>query len=639
VAKLAFFVGKGGVGKTTVAAAYAVHTALQHTSKAVLLLSTDPAHSLSDVLEKPLEDEPAIMRVSRRAKLTVWQINAEKLFRDFLNKHKQQILSILESGSIFSREDIEPLLDTTLPGMAEMAALLAIHDALTSREYDYIVVDTAPIGHTLRLFALPEDFIRFLDFLELAASRDGILAAHFGGTGRLVGGELLQQWRAMVDRLKAGLADNAEIFLVTSPEKFAINESLRARDALRQYAPPLEVAGTVLNRIVKRGNNCKVCAARERAGRAAQALLKREFPGKKAYVGEDSGAPIMGVDGLKAFAEHVFDSKRLNWEPAPPRVPEPRLKRVEWPLLETPLTLVLGKGGVGKTTISAALGFATRAHSRSAVEICSVDPAPSLDDVFEKEIGHKPAAVLGDAKFRASEMDAVSIYRDWATAMKQAIEGAMTSERSSIHVDLWFERQLFSTLLDSVPPGLDEVMAVFRIVDLAHDKSRRLIIDMAPTGHALELLRTPQRILAWTRLLLKTLAAHRTLTVVQDLAVKIAEVGQRARELLELFRNAKSTHLYVVMLPEALPDRETERLLSALRSLQIKAEALFVNRVVFAKDAGNCTRCRRAHRWQMATLANLKRQDREIYVLRNFQKEIAGKRSLRSFTGELWRLV
>ena len=168
---------------------------------------------------------------------------------------------------------------------------------------------------------------------------------------------------------------------------------------------------------------------------------------------------------------------------------------------------------------------------------------------------------------------------------------------------------------------------------------RRVVIDMAPSGHALDLLRTPDRILVWTRLLLKTLAAHRTLAVVQDVAVKVAEVGQRARELLELLRDAKSTHLYVVMLPEALPDRETERLLSALRSLQIEAEALFVNRVVFAKDVGNCTRCQRAHRWQMATLAKLKRQQREIYVVRNYPKEIAGKRSLRSFTGELWRLA
>jgi arsenite-transporting ATPase len=208
-----------------------------------------------------------------------------------------------------------------------------------------------------------------------------------------------------------------------------------------------------------------------------------------------------------------------------------------------------------------------------------------------------------------------------------------------VHVDLWFERQLFSSLLDSVPPGLDEVMAVFRILDLISGKKERVVIDMAPTGHALELLRTPERILAWTRLLLKTLAPHRTLSLVQDAAVKIAELGRRVRELVEVLRNSEATGLYAVMLAEALPDRETERLLSGLGSLQISPDALFINRVIFRKDAGRCARCRRARCWQMAIIGKLHCRPGKTYVIRNFPAEIAGKRALRSFTGELWQLV
>ncbi|MGH9530269.1 MAG: ArsA family ATPase, partial [Terriglobales bacterium] len=148
--RLLFFIGKGGVGKTTVSAAFALRAARQNPRQRVLLLSTDPAHSLSDILQLSLRDKPA--KVPRRGfrSLDVWQINFEKLFAQFLAEHKESILKILDAGSIFSREDIEPLLDTMLPGMAEVSALLAIHDALASGKYSHIVVDTAPFGHTLR---------------------------------------------------------------------------------------------------------------------------------------------------------------------------------------------------------------------------------------------------------------------------------------------------------------------------------------------------------------------------------------------------------------------------------------------------------------------------------------------------------
>ena len=178
--KLTIFIGKGGVGKTTVSAAYALHRAMRSRKTPVLLLSTDPAHSLADIFGQPLPEQPQKLRLAAEARLDVWQVDAEKQFRAFLNEHKAKLLSILEAGTIFSRADIEPLLETTLPGMAEMAALLAISEVLSSGKHHQIIVDTAPIGHTLRLFALPQYFSSFLDILDLAASRDRLLAEHFG---------------------------------------------------------------------------------------------------------------------------------------------------------------------------------------------------------------------------------------------------------------------------------------------------------------------------------------------------------------------------------------------------------------------------------------------------------------------------
>src|SRR6202008_1796190 len=118
-------------------------------------------------------------------------------------------------------------------------------------------------------------------------------------------------------------------------------------------------------------------------------------------------------------------------------------------------------------------------------------------------------------------------------------------------------------LLDIVPPGVDDVFAVFRILDMLSGRGL-LLIDMAPTGHALELLRTPERIAQWSRLLLKTLAPHRTLPFAQEAAAEIAGIGQRVRHLVAMLRDVRRSQVWPVMLAEPLPDRETGRLLRQL---------------------------------------------------------------------------
>jgi len=641
VPNLTVFIGKGGVGKTTISAAYALHRAMRDRKRSVLLLSTDPAHSLSDIFDQVFGDSPQKLRLASKARLDVWEVNAEKRFRAFLNQHKEALLSILEKGSIFSRSDLEPLLETTLPGMAEMAALLAMTDALDSGSYDHVVVDTAPVGHTLRLFALPQYFSNFLDILELAASRDRLLAQQFGGAVQSAPNTLVENWRQMVEAIRAALLRNAEIFLVTTSEKFSLNESLRAVTALCSLSTDLNLAGIVLNRAVLGSEHCRICRPRYAATRDARQFLRRHFPAKRVYIAKDAGAPIM-EPRLQAFGDHVFAGKRFSWGGvSKPKPREVRLSRLDWPIMDRSLSMVLGKGGVGKTTISAALGFNTRLRARAPVDICSVDPAPSLDDIFQSEVSDEPRPVLGDQKFRASEMDSVAVFTAWARRVKEMIEEATTGEVSSVHVDLWLERQFFSRLLESVPPGVDEILAVLRVVDLVRRRSSRVLIDMAPTGHALDLLRTPDRILVWTRLLLKSLAHHRTLALARDVGVKIAELGKGVRDLSKFLKNPRETRVYVVMLPEALPDRQTDRLIAELSKLRLSTGAIFVNRVLFKEDVRDCRRCLRRHQWQLNTLGRLSARYSQIpiYVVRNFPNEIAGKKALRSFTGELWRLA
>ncbi|HVO59781.1 MAG TPA: ArsA family ATPase [Terriglobales bacterium] len=638
VKRLYLFVGKGGVGKTTVSSAFAVRSALHDGKGRVLLISTDPAHSLADVLQTRLRDQPKKIKLPGPGSLEVWQINSEKLFRSFLQQHKDDILDLIDKGSLFSREDVEPLLDTSLPGMAEMAALLAIRDAIASAKYSRIVVDTAPFGHTLRLFSLPEQFVRFLTFLELAASRDQVVAAHFGGRSLPEQSELLDHFRGMVTDIQEALTGNAEVCLVTTAEQFSLQESVRCTNTLKDQSSPIPIASIVLNRVVLTKSGCAQCNRVYGEGRRAQTFLRKHFPGVPIRVGDDPGGPILGTERLAAFGEHVFGGQRLKYTLQPPRGQPVPLERTHWPIVGGKLALVVGKGGVGKTTTSAALAFETRHRSNRTVEICSVDPAPSLDDVFETQVGPASQPVFGDSKLRASELDAIALFRVWIRDLQSTIADLTSSEVSGIHVDLSFERQLLSELLEIVPPGVDELLAIFRIFDLVESEKTKIVVDMAPTGHALELLRMPERMVVWSRLLLKTLAAHRTLAFARDAAAKIAEISVRSRELAALLKDSESAEVDVVMLPEPLPDRETERLLAELKTGNLLVRRIFVNRVRMGHK--KCRRCSRAQQWQQASLATMKRRQpgMELLVIRNFPHEIAGKAALQSFTGELWRV-
>ena len=625
-------IGKGGVGKTTVSSALALHLAAKHPRAKILLLSTDPAHSLSDILQTRLGDRPTKLKV--RGSLHARQLNAEAAVAEFLGAQREGILQILESGSLFTREELEPLLDSALPGMAEVAALLAIHDLLES-DYDAVILDTAPMGHTLRLFELPAHLERFLKLLEVAASRDQVLAAHFGG--HAAENLYIVRWQRMVEKVTEALSrERARLLLVTSPEKFSLNESVRAQQQLSRAPVPMQLNEIILNRAVPKAI-CPRCAELAKKTQAAVRFLRSEFKGLPLRIAEDPGKPILGRESLLAFGRHVFEGKALKLKPAKvAKVPKIGLEAANWPALDAPLTLTVGKGGVGKTTVSAGLAFHTRRVRKDVpVTICSIDPAPSLDDVFQTEVGNLPHPVLDDPKLHAAEIDAVAEYERWADEMREKVEGATSTEVRGVHIDLSFERDLFLAVLDVVPPGVDEIFATFRILDLMK-RGGKVQIDMAPTGHALELLRTPARLLGWTRVLLKTLAHHRTLPLARDAAVEIATVSQRVRELAAMLSDARRSQTWVVMLAEPLPDRETRRLIGTLREMNTSIAGVFVNRVLL--EARGCSRCLRRQQWQRLTLSKIRDLDLPVLVVPEYSQEIAGKRGLQRLTERVWRV-
>lgn len=277
----------------------------------------------------------------------------------------------------------------------------------------------------------------------------------------------------------------------------------------------------------------------------------------------------------------------------------------------------------------------------ASVTVCSTDPAPSLDDVFAQTVGAELKPINRDPRLLAAEIDAPAEFHAWAARMNDRIAGALSRSSGGVHVDLSFERELFSALLDVVPPGLDEVFGVLRITELLRSKPANfLILDMAPTGHALELLRTPERILHWSRLLLKSLATHRTLPFARDVGAEIAKFSSDVRWLTERLSSKEATAAWVVMLAEPLPDRETARLLKSLHELGVAVRGIVVNRVLFA-SAARCRRCKLRAAWQSSSLAKLKKRETSvpIYCVSEQGQGPSGVTALQRFSQQIWRLA
>jgi arsenite/tail-anchored protein-transporting ATPase len=633
---LRFFIGKGGVGKTTVASAYAVWAAAQRPRGSVLLMSTDPAHSVSDVFGLGYRGEKRRIKLDGPGRLDLWQIDPRREFKKFLSGHRQAILTLIENGTFFRKWEIEPLLDTTLPGMAEIAGLLALSDLRDSGEYDAIVVDTAPMGHTLRLFEFPQHFANFLHFLEVAATQEKSFAARFQETG-LSPERFLASWRSAAEAVVSAMTGPTRLVLVTTPEVFSLQESVRAADALAHYKPPLSFHTIVMNRAVTSGGTCRWCEQRACRTKEGRKFLAEHFAGLPVMTGEDAGAPVIGSSALLAFGRHVFEGAPLRLDIKPPTVANIEFRAAAWPWLQTSLSLTIGKGGVGKTTVSAAMAYHTRKVApATAVTICSTDPAPSLDDIFVQSVDDRPVSVLGDRQLRAAEFDAAAHLRAWPKRAQHEMDEALARQSARSHINLDFEKRLFRALLDIVPPGLDELLATFRVLEMVEDEPGLVLIDMAPTGHALELLRMPDRILRWSRLLLNTLAPHITLQPIRDLSDQVTAIGKQAREVAKLLKDRTRARVYPVMLAEPLPDRETGRLLRVLDELAVETAPLFVNRVMVA-PVGSCKRCALARGWQFSTLANIRRKHGPVFVIQNYPHEIAGAAALDALTRELWQ--
>ena len=576
----------------------------------MLVVSTDPAHSLGDVLRRQLTASPTKLAV-HGGSLYACELDADAAMTRWLATRRPALADILERGTWLGRTDVESFLDLALPGVDELLGLLEIERLGTAGAYDEIVVDTAPTGHTLRLLETPATFTSLASALDLMQEKHRVLAAALARGARPDPAEaLIDEIRTNGKRLAVLLRDTGRTQLrwVMLPEALSVAESRRALDALA--AEGIRVSDIVINRLtLPPPTACAFCNGR----RAAESEVLRGFkltpgrPSARIWIVPAQDAPARGLAALRALNETMRPLERWTRRGArrPARSRSPArpsdLNRAASAVLGSPPTRLLvvgGKGGVGKTTCAATLALvAARRRPHRRVLLLSTDPAHSLGDVFEQAIGNEEVDLRsGPANLAAREVDAKAAWHSRVERYRDAVSRLFDSYSAGGHAELGVDRAILEELLSLAPPGMDEIAGMLTIVDAAlppagHARVDLIIVDTAPTGHALRLLAVPGQALAWVRQFMKALLEFEGMTGFAEIATELLALSRGLTRLQRLLAATRTSGFIVVTRPELLPVLETTRLVEWLDAHRIARRALIVNGLT---PANGCRRCQRA---------------------------------------------
>jgi len=289
-----FFAGKGGVGKTTCAAISALKS-----RGTTLLVTTDPASSLSAVLGGAVGSEPAPVRGAKG--LQAANVDAAQAFDRWLAPRREHLAAIAVRGTYLDDEDVARLLKLSLPGIDEVVGLLEI--ARMSAGFDTVVVDTAPTGHTLRLLAAPVLLSRVAHLLDTLQSHHRAVVSALRGSYRADAADsLIAELEREASELTSRLRDSSvsEFTWVTLPEPMALEETADAIAALD--AAGIRVSRLVVNRVTAPpAQRCDFCDARRRFEARAVAPLASRFADREIVTLPEMAKEPIGVAALRAL--------------------------------------------------------------------------------------------------------------------------------------------------------------------------------------------------------------------------------------------------------------------------------------------------------------------------------------------------
>ena len=632
--RLHVFAGKGGVGKTTCAAAAAVAAA--EAGVRVAVISTDPAHSLGDAIGRRLGAAPR--RVPTRAgRLEAVELDADRALARWLARQRPTLRTIAASGTYLDDEDVERLLRLSFPGVDELMALVELARLADRGRWDLVVVDTAPTGHALRMLAMPQTLRRIAEVLDALYAKHRFLAGSLGRGHRAgAADQLIEELDAEGRRLAALLRDPARCHVswLLLAESLSLAETRDGVAALRSAG--LTVSDLVINRLTPSPvDRCTLCVGRRTEETRVVVETRRAFPTLPLRELATLDREPRGVPALRAVGRHLHAAPRPGAIAPPLRLGGegkgaaafrgPRARRpassvprgpiasgAAWVERVAPagvrLVVFAGKGGVGKTTCAAAAALVlARRREHGQVLVMSADPAHSLGDVLGVELGDDERAVAGAPPgLRARELDAERALARTRERYRRVVEETFDALLRGSRFDVAYDREALHGLMDLAPPGLDELFAVLSIVEALLERQPpcdTVVLDTAPTGHALRLLEMPATALAWVHALLAILLKYREVVGLGEVAGELLATARRLRELRALLGDAARARVVVVTRAAELPRQETGRLLVRLDRMALAVPAVLVN----ALTPEGCARCRRARRAERRTLGALTR--------------------------------
>ena len=600
---LRFYAGKGGAGKTTCAAAAAL--ALARGGKRTLLVSTDPAHSLGDALGARLSASPRPLG----GKLYAAQMDADRALSRWLGERERSLRAIASRGTYLDDEDIDSLVRLSLPGVDELVGLTELRRL--SRGFDEVVVDTAPTGHTLRLLAMPATLARLARVLDDLQAKHRALARSLRGSVRrdaedALIDELQEEARSLHALLRSA---DAQFHWVTLPEELGLQETRDGVSALRQSG--LRVERLIVNRLTPKADGpCSLCLARR--AEEARVLQQARAIGLPIYGVPEQAREPRGSRDLSAVALALRAPQRSQRirNPIPRRSTAP-VADGDWleDLAAAGVRLVFfgGKGGVGKTTAAATAAISI-ARRGDRVLLLSTDPAHSIGDVLDTAVGDQEREI--EPRLWAREPDAARAFERRREKYRTAVEELFAALRGGSSFDAPYDRAVMEDLIELAPPGLDELFALLAVIE-ALQRYPVVVVDTAPTGHALRLLELVGKAREWVQVLLQIQLKYRRVTGLGELARDLTETARELRALQQLLVDPRRSRFVAVTRAAALPREETARLLSALKRLRIATPALLVNAIT----PPGCSRCRRAAAAEEEELRRLRRIRRGCAML------------------------
>ncbi len=543
--RILFFTGKGGVGKTSAACATAID--LADRGKRVLLVSTDPASNLDEVLGVALSSSPTPVPQVRG--LSALNINPEQAARDYRERVVGPYRGVLPAVAVASMEEqLSGACTVEIAAFDEFSKLLG--DEAATAAFDHVVFDTAPTGHTLRLLELPAAWSSFID-------------TNVGGTSCLGPLSGLDAQRSSYAASNQALRDPSRttLVLVARPERSSLVEAERTRAELAHLG--VDRVRLVVNGVFRATKTDDPTAlAMEARGRAA---LERMPEGLRALERIDVPLLPFGLVGIDALRKMGAPERGLDAEPSPTTaepaaVPTERLDALVAQIAARGrgVVMTMGKGGVGKTTVAARIATAL-ARRGFAVTLTTTDPAAHVEAAAQ-ELGADAPGIL-------------------VTRIDPALETRRYTEEVIATAGRGLDDQGLALLKEDLRSPCTEEIAVFRAFanTVARGEDRFVVIDTAPTGHTLLLLDAAE-------------AYHR------EVLKKPSGSPEPVQRLLPRLRDPSYTHVLLVTLPEATPIHEAMQLERDLARADITPMAWVVNQSLTPLDVRDpVLRSRQAH--------------------------------------------